>query len=242
MEGAVATMNWQWALWQVESSSLKWQVSKACSSWSACEVLWWWSHWAENPQSRGTKRHRLSTWCPDTQRIRAACQIGSECHIIYDSHFRFNMLLWNTDETKWKLQQDTMSTHRSFAWLTSLTPWELFPVLPSAIAINWWKLPFPIRWLWLVEVPLQVALLWKASAFLIQSGMVMAFNELQIFEKSQHSSIQHHSCTDWVTIIEHGAFEGCASLESIILPVGEALVAFSLKAALLWNTSSFLIC
>jgi len=38
---------------------------------------------------------------------------------------------------------------------------------------------------------------------------------------------------DWVTIIEHGAFEGCASLESIILPVGEALVAFSLKAALL---------
>ena len=44
------------------------------------EVLWW-SHWAENPESRCVKRLGVAKGCSDTVWIRVACGTGSDCHL-----------------------------------------------------------------------------------------------------------------------------------------------------------------
>ena len=109
LEGAVAIMNWQWALWQVCLHPWNDKYPKRAAADVHAKFC------DDDPIGQKILRVeiRKDTCCLDDTRTlnESEWHAKSEVSVIlYDSHFRFNMLLWFTDKTKWKLQQDTMST------------------------------------------------------------------------------------------------------------------------------------
>ena len=73
-----------------DSEPLKWRClhpghdkyrNRAAAEVDAPWEAFWWSHWAENPESRRIKRLGLARWFSDIEWIRVACWSGSDCHI-----------------------------------------------------------------------------------------------------------------------------------------------------------------
>ena len=160
----------------------------------------WRSCGPENSESRGLARQLLTKRCSDTE-CKQRC--------------RLSLITWQsyTDETKSRLQRKAMSVTKVFfaRWI-SLRPQRKFPMRPSATAQNWWRWPFPIRWLRLGGMPLPAAALWKASPF------PDSVTEIGRNAFTRCSSLKSITIPDSVAEIGYTAFAGCSSLESITIP------------------------